>query len=64
LEHSFLSGVSLWADAHALRRANACASDNPSRSISPGCRHFLDSSERARMQWRLETEFVSFEKQF
>jgi len=64
LEHSFLPGASLWVDAHALRRANACASDNPSHSTSAGCRQFLDSSERARMQWRLETEFANFEKQF
>jgi adenosine deaminase len=64
LEHSFLPGASLWVDAHALRRANACASDNPSHLTSAGCRQFLDSSERARMQWRLETEFANFEKQF
>jgi hypothetical protein len=47
-----------------LRRANTCASDNPSHLTSAGCRQFLDSSERARMQWRLETEFANFEKQF
>jgi adenosine deaminase len=64
LEHSFLPGASLWADAHALRRVNACASDNPSHAISPGCQRFLATSDRARTQWKLETEFSNFENQF
>jgi adenosine deaminase len=64
LEHSFLPGASLWADAHALRRVNACAADTTSRATNAGCKRFLEGSERARAQWELETEFAHFEKQF
>ena len=64
LEHSFLPGASLWADAHALRRVNACAMDSASRATDAGCQRFLDGSDRARTQWELETAFAHFEKQF
>lgn len=63
LEHSFLPGASLWKDARAFRVMDACASDAKS-SLSPGCRKFLDNSERARVQWREEGEFAKFEAKF
>ena len=63
LEHSFLAGASLWAsDLHSVR---ACAGDGPAaREVSPVCQKFLDGSERAQMQWKLEREFARFEKKF
>jgi adenosine deaminase len=64
LEHSFLPGASLWADAHAQRPVGPCATDSAGKNASPGCKRFLDSSERARMQWKLEAAFAGFEKQF
>ena len=63
LEHSFLPGASLWADANRFQRA-ACHSDRPAAaqdSLSPPCRKFLDGSERARLQWKLEGQFANFE---
>ena len=66
LEHSFLPGESLWAETKLAFRPNgACAGDaaggeKPSR----GCERFLNSSERARVQWKLEGEFGKFEKKF
>jgi adenosine deaminase len=50
LEHSFLPGESLWSH----------------RNICPGaaCENFLAANERARIQWKLEREFVEFEKKF
>ena len=65
LEHSFLPGASLWIDARNHRRVEACAqAATSSDTISKKCRTFLDRSERARTQWKLEAEFASFEKQF
>lgn len=64
LEHSFLPGSSLWVTTKGeFRPVAACAADlggKPSHS----CSEFLAGSERAREQWKLETEFASFEKNF
>jgi len=65
LEHSFLPGASLWKDARTFRMMNACAADSPANnSPSPSCRKFLDTSERARVEWREEGEFAKFEAKF
>lgn len=65
LEHSFLPGLSVWADSDRDRFAAACASDHPGGSTqSSSCKQFLESSEKARVQWKLEQEFASFEKKF
>jgi hypothetical protein len=66
IEHSFLPGESLWADTKIVfRPAAACASDVAgAEKPSDGCAKFLAASERAREQWKLEAEFVKFEKKF
>jgi len=65
LEHSFLPGASLWADTHQFRAVAACEAD-VNRNLKPSltCQRFLDSSERARTQLKLEQEFAAFEKKF
>jgi adenosine deaminase len=63
LEHSFLPGASLWAQTEPFRKVSACATREMARP-SPGCARFLDANERARMQWRLESDFAEFEKKF
>jgi hypothetical protein len=63
LEHSFLAGSSLWASD--FRPVAACTDDRAgSRKVSAACQKFLDGSERAQMQWKLEEEFAVFEKKF
>ncbi len=65
LEYSFLDGASLWADAARFRPTGACAADRPgSAAPSAPCRRFLAGSERARLQWKLEADFLRFEKRF
>jgi len=65
LEYSFLDGASLWADAARFRPARHCAADRPGNpALSAPCRRFLEGSERARLQWKLEAGFARFEKQF
>jgi len=77
LEHSFLPGASLWsATRPTFRMVAACAGDSagqvanpsaekaakPGRPTSQRCAKFLAKNERARVQWKLEEEFVKFEK--
>ena len=61
LAHSFLPGAGLWqAGMSAVTiscAGDALGSENPTRA----CADFLDSSERAQVQWRLEAEFLAFE---
>jgi len=65
LEHSFLPGASLWADIKSSHITSACASDSRGEGkISAACQKFLDTSDRARVQWSLEGEFSGFEKKF
>jgi hypothetical protein len=66
VEHSFLPGESLWASTKgAFRPVSACASNVAGATKpSPGCSKFLEASERAREQWKLEGAFTEFEKKF
>jgi hypothetical protein len=66
LEHSFLPGQSLWTDTKLVfRAARACGSDGAgAEKPSAGCEQFLAANERARMQWKLESEFAKFEKKY
>jgi hypothetical protein len=65
LEHSFIAGESLWQQTESFRPISACAADHPgAEKPSPACQKFLDASERARVQWKLEGEFEKFEGKF
>jgi hypothetical protein len=66
LEHSFLPGESLWAQTKGeFRAVTPCAADDAAKGkASPQCTRFLDGSERAREQWKLESALAVFEKQF
>jgi adenosine deaminase len=63
MEHSFLSGASLWAAADVFASpAAACKADAPGTDKpSAGCKAFLDGSEKAAAQWELERRFRGFE---
>ncbi|HVF67089.1 MAG TPA: hypothetical protein VM914_05480 [Pyrinomonadaceae bacterium] len=65
LNYAFVPGASLWADAKRFTPAAQCAGDAPGGSpTSNACKQFLASSEKARLQWQLESEFKSFEGEF
>ena len=65
LQHSFLPGASLWADVTTRRATTACLNDRvTSSSASPRCRKFLETNEKARLQWKLEQDFAAFERTF
>jgi len=62
VEHSFLPGKSLWADAKSFRRNGACSLDTPTGNrVSAPCQTFLKGNERASEQWKLERAFAEFE---
>ncbi|MGV0105536.1 adenosine deaminase [Nostoc sp. DSM 114160] len=62
LEYSFAPGNSLWKSPEFKAMVGACASDTPGEtSVSQGCSAFLQKSDRARIQWQLESEFARFE---
>jgi adenosine deaminase/adenosine deaminase CECR1 len=62
LEYSFAKGDSLWKSPEFKAMVPACANESPgSTSVSKGCSAFLQKSERARIQWQLESEFARFE---
>ncbi|WP_245986364.1 adenosine deaminase family protein [Azospirillum thermophilum] len=60
LEYSFLPGASLWRDGG--RPVEACAVP-PAAQVPPACRTFLDGSEKARVQWRLEQALAAFDRE-
>ena len=59
LEHSFLPGASLWKDGKTARMVGVCAGKS-----SSACQKFLDGSERARLEWKLEEKMAEFERSF
>ena len=61
IEHAFLPGDSLWSDGSNFVMVKACATDRSAAKVSDTCQKLLDSSEKARLQWRLESQFRDFE---
>lgn len=66
LEHAFISGRSLWKKARPSETwtfATECGTSRPGDgTLSASCRTFLESSEKARLQWQLEEAFLRFER--
>lgn len=63
LTYGFLKGDSLWHDPREARPIAACATDQPGPAPpSAPCAAFLATSEKAALQWRLETDFAAFER--
>jgi len=62
LEHAFVPGISLFAHTKGFRRTG-CQANPPSMAQEPPtlCQQDLRSSERARLQWKLEEQFAEFE---
>lgn len=61
LEHAFLPGESLWADGANFAMAKVCVGDRTVQKASASCQKLLDTSEKARLQWKLESQFRDFE---
>ncbi|MEJ7735574.1 MAG: hypothetical protein WKG00_41105, partial [Polyangiaceae bacterium] len=66
LQHAFLPGDALFVSVANAEPVAACvATDSMGLGELPNdaCQSFLDGSERARMQWKLESRFRTFESQ-
>jgi adenosine deaminase len=63
LSVAFVPGASLWTAAGPPHRVADCAGEvAASPEPRPGpCAAFLAASERARLQWKLETQLAAFE---
>lgn len=61
LEHAFLPGPSLWRDPKTFLPVKECAVELGAKLAISSCQKFLDSSEKAQMQWKLEQQFREFE---
>ena len=62
LTYSFLAGNSLWQAPNQFHVVAACANDDLG-SVTPSlpCQAFLNTNDRARVQWHLEREFAAFD---
>jgi hypothetical protein len=65
LQHAFISGASLWKGPADFVPVKECADDltHPQQPISSACQNFLNKSEKAKLQWTLESQFFQFESQ-
>lgn len=62
LQYSFMSGNALWQDYDYQSVNPACANDVlGAAKPSSTCQEYLDSNEKANMQWELERRFNEFE---
>ena len=62
LQYSFIGGASFWSDARKFVAVTPCRDDaNTMKLSSSGCRAFIEGSKKAKMQWRLEEGFRTFE---
>ena len=64
LEYAFIPGASLWTDGRNFTPVPQCAADvETPQTPSPRCADFLKKSEKANLQWILESQLFSFESQ-
>ena len=65
LQYAFISGTSLWSDSRKFVPIAQCTQDIALMKLtSSGCRQYVESSEKAKLQWRLEDEFRTFEREY
>jgi hypothetical protein len=61
LEHAFLAGSSLWGDGRTFTPVKECTGTQSGATPAAPCQKFLDGSEKAGLQWKLEQQFREFE---
>lgn len=66
LRYAFITGGSLWSNDERGQRfvpVAQCAQDIALMKLnSTGCRQYVMSSEKAKLQWQLEEDFKAFER--
>jgi adenosine deaminase len=62
LQYAFIAGASLWSDANKSTPVAQCTKDIAAMKLtSNACRQYVDGSEKAKLQWKLEEELREFE---
>lgn len=61
LEHAFIPGGSFWTNTKTFAPVKECASALSNGAVSAACQKYVDSSEKARLQLKLEQQFREFE---
>ncbi len=62
LQYSFIAGGSLWSNSKTFVTRSQCAQDFARMKLtSEGCKQYVASSEKAKLQWQLEQDFRAFE---
>jgi len=65
LQYSFIAGESLWSDGRKFVPVAQCARDVVEMKVtSNSCRQFLAGTEKGRLQWQLEQDFNTFEREW
>lgn len=65
LSHAFISGDDLWLNHEYKQVVPACNKDElGAKTISQRCQNFLADSEKAQLEWQLESKFNQFEARF
>jgi adenosine deaminase len=63
LQYAFISGNSIWSDPRKFIAVSQCQSDIATmRLSSTACRQYVDGSEKAKLQWKLEEQLREFER--
>ena len=63
LQYAFISGERLWRNAKSSFEMVPQCSEVDLTNTSSACQKFLDGSEKATLQWKLEKALKSFENQ-
>jgi hypothetical protein len=66
IEYSFLQGRSIWSSQGDYSKLVAeCSGCSPgSKDCNAKCKSFLDSNEKAKIEWKLEGDLAAFEKKY
>lgn len=66
IEYSFLQGRSIWSSKGDYSKlVGECSRCSPgSKDPDEKCKAFLDSNEKARIEWKLEGDLAAFERKY
>lgn len=65
IQYAFISGGSLWGDGRRFTPVAQCAQDVAVMKLtSNACKQYVAGSEKAKLQWKLEEEFRTFERRY
>lgn len=66
IEYSFLQGRGIWSSQGDYSKLAAeCSGCNPgSKCANAKCKSFLNSNDKAKIEWKLEGDLAAFEKKY